>query len=465
MIAYMRNAPYADIQAIPRPSEEQTLPSVAAQVWIANGYPGWFETVRRVFHGSNRFERQRALHEGFIHSFEVLNGLGYFSVQEMLAHHSYLPFLDAFSSTEALGMVREMLCADNFGRLNALPGIGLRNLLDPNAKYCPECAKQDLLNDGVVHAMRVHQFLWLDCCPHHGCRLGYCWDGQRGSSPARYGIASESEVRNVLLPSVLNKVEKSPTQLLGRWAIAAFDGQLAGCTRRARLASLNYGAARRFGNARNFSRTLHELLTHTYGREFLQKIGMSVTSGPMRYWPELLLSGSAYLDNPLANLLVISILFSSPNEYRVIQRECELVRSDRSCAEQYRQRGGVRVTLGLSLAKSLLTEKSLRSIAREQNLDEGTVASLLDTFPRIRERRSFSIVRARKRRMRRTLVRFLETSAPRTRQSFRAYDSAAACWLKKNDREWYDHHLAPAVAGRPLGSRSCHSDTHRASGG
>lgn len=458
----MRNVPRVDIQVIPRPSEEQTLPSLAAQVWIANGYPGWFETVRRVFHGSNRFARQRALHEGFIHSFEVLNGLGYSSVQEMLTHHSYLPFLDAFSSTEALGLVREMLCADNFGRLKNLPGIGLRNLLDPNAKYCPECAEQDLLNYGVVHARRVHQFLWLDYCPHHECRLGYCWDGRRGLSPARYGIASENEVRNVLLPCVLNQVEKSPTQHLGKWAIAAFDGQLPGCTRRARLACLNHGAASRFGNARNSNRALHELLTHTYGREFLQKIGMSVTSGPMRYWPELLLSGSAYLDNPLANLLVISILFSSPNEYRRIQRECELVRS---CAEPYQQRGGVRVTVGLSLAKSLLTEKSLRSIAREQELAERTVASLLDTFPRIRERRSFSILRAQRRRMRRTLVRFLETNTPRTRQSFRAYDSAAACWLKKNDREWYDHHLAPAVAGRPPGSRTCHSDRHRASGG
>jgi hypothetical protein len=361
------------IANIPVPQADQTIESLAALVWMRNGWPSWRLAVEALF-GRPNVELGRCRHVGLIPFFSRLTGgVAGISVEQ----HSYLSIFKPFMAREQYRrIIAAMEGNKRLGPLCRRPA----DIVREHAVYCSSCIQQELSNLGFAYTHRVHQVVGVRVCHRHDEPLRRLIAPK--DSLAALGILCNSEAESPSWhpesPDATNEI----TQGMRRYAqfvAASLRGDMPHASVQDRLSAI----ADRLGMAKNsyfpdypalvrLSRTLKE----QFGRSFLEDLGVAYLTDVTEHLPRILLGKKAYTEDPLANLVVLAALFESPPEY--------VSAIGQPCADS----SGRRIKLPVDLVKDFVAGTNVRSMARTYRLSATEIHSCLVRFPEIERRRA-----------------------------------------------------------------------------
>lgn len=438
------------IRIIPITHPDQSFQSIAAHIWVANAFSAWTYVARATFGGGQKSAAQMPFHSGIAHCFAVLNGMGASSAIDLLAKHGFLIFFKPFLSEATYQWALDRILSDRPNNLSNVLGIQAAPLLTPISRYCPECAREEIAAYGYAYAHRVHQLRCVELCPDHGCSLTAGAAGEL-SPVASHGILGAIEYRRLAWTTTSARAERSAgrgARRLANWARLALAGEIPLLPREPRLRLIGDMLAQTTRTDGSLESRLQRVLTDTYGKAYLERIGLPLNRGTTAYWPGLFIAGTAYADNALANLLVLVALNDSPGDMAAILRELPS-RGDANAQSVAAGASRIRfrVAPSLSILKSLLGVRSFNRIGQLHRLGSGTVAQLANALPAVMRRRPEALRRARRRQMRRQLERFLAFAPHPNRERFERSNRAACHWLRNNDADWFNEKL-PAYATR-----------------
>lgn len=441
---------------IPLAFPDQTLESIAALTGLANGLSLGRETIDRVF-GSPNIRTDLALHAGFRRAYEVLRGLGYNSYKQFAESHGFLPFFRPFVPTETYERAEHKLESNSVTGLWHLLAMSNFTLRRGAYRYCFECITESIRQRGYACARRTLQVRGVDFCPEHGTPLVTTAPGVRLEGSRSCGLivpSADDDWRQALVP--ITPLSGAPAwHRFGVWVDAVLNGEFPILSVELRTALMQRRIneiPREQGDPSSLGGRCERYLIRTYGSDVLEKLELPVLDGITQHWPAFLIFGTAYMEHPLANLLVISALFHSPAEFAMRAVDIQGISGPVVAVKPKpaaRPRG---VTLDISILRAFYREHSIHEIARQRGLDHGTVESICRLHPDLQERREQFHWRQLRKRMRQKIDKFLQTSPRANRSSAEKHDRSVLDWLRRHDRDWIDERLPTKRPPRPLRS-------------
>lgn len=433
----------------PSPLRDQTIESVGALAWAKNPWSTWMETAKAVF-GAATTSAGSAIHAGVGHCFDVLSGLGYASPEDLLANHSYLPLFRPFLTSRAYELSQQSMIGGNIRRLVNLSKL---RVIEPGLRFCPACISSDLEHHGYSYARRTHQIVGVQACHLHGVSLlKLCDEGSDGF--ARHGLLMP-ETDGVPMTWQLNKaVGDEPSRFSIRYAqfaAAALTGTLQVVQVQHRQAAYRQRIGRELTDAKTTLISLTGLIRSQISDAALSHMGLGLASPATANWPAIFLDGSGYANHPVANLLVIALLFKDAADFNHATAN-----SDADNATENLNSGSIgvgipRVGMTMALIKSLMRPGTLAEIASKHGLDIDTVKKLLASYPSLLQRRPMALWRCRRSACRATLLKLVADNPKWKRSNAELAIRAEYEWLMRHDRAWLDNQLP---ASRPKSVRT-----------
>lgn len=183
---------------------------------------------------------------------------------------------------------------------------------------------------------------------------------------------------------------------------------------------------------------LAALLMQAYGRPFLELLALRPDSAPTFGWPALLLYGRFLSADPIANCLLIAMLFGSANEYNEEISKTTTTPSDNE--ENPKPLIGChRITS--EVLRDVLGPERLIDVADRHGISRSQLLKWVAGYPGLSERRKLSAGRIQLRRNKRTILEHLAKNPGQSRtQAARTVRSEIAKVIR-NDRGWLDQHL------------------------
>lgn len=358
----------------------------------------------------------------------------------------YAPFVDAERFRRALDLIH----GTQFNGANEILGRRSSVVFRDRPAFCPECLKEDVSSRRTPYYRRVHQISAVLCCPNHGVPListcCACGSGQsherRPMLNCRHcGASLEREA-----PHLEGGSRASLQWRLAKSVQAAMNGTLPGVDAGIRLGTLRGRVARdiktRSGTVGdNLARTL----TEAYGHQFLDSLGLPTDSLPTLAWPALFLQGRLFAAKPIANCLVMALLFESVEDYA-----SEINDAVRRGVQQPLGRNSLtsatRVTM--TVLKDLLRPMSIEDVAKKHSIDPGDLKRWVAAVPGLAKRRADSGARVTLRNCKKIILQRLERQPDYSRTGADSQQKREVAIVRMYDPAWLDRYL-PSKRGKP----------------
>jgi hypothetical protein len=441
------------------PVPGQTIESMVAANWLWNSWTSW-EGAAKVVFGSSKTKSGSLIHGGWSEAFEALQGEGFSSPLELIERHSYLPLFRPFADKATYQRLSTALAQGEVTKLSALCRSSATRV--GSIRFCPACAAEDLRRLGYAVARRHHQVSCVEACPKHGVlTIPLTSSAPAVERLAEHGLfvpkpdacRSQHDTLGVEQATHASSAQVRYASLIE----AALTGQLPPSPHHVRQQTILARLEDRYGAARIPGRTLVKLLREAFADSALAEAGLSLASNGGECWPALLVDGSAFSHHPIANLLVVALLFDDVPDYLNALEAIDIAPPQARLPPSGMQFGSIASVLQPALIKDCLRDLSLAEVAHRNGLDLTTVRSVLRQFPRLARQRQQSCFR-RKRKTHRAAALELKRTHPRAaRQDLKNLSNADYAWLAQNDRQWLDEQF-PMV--RPPRDRSHLYDIH-----
>lgn len=291
---------------LPTPYPDETIYSVCARYADRMRFPAHY-LVNELLFGRRHKKNSGGLFQGLT---QVACWYPHLSADDLLEHHTILPFFAPFLSVERLATVRKwMLNAD--GKPLNLYTSTTSNLISPPAKlrYCSKCVAEHRRRWNETYWNRLHQLPGIHVCPKHHCclntsnvRIGV--SNQYVSAESCLGESTETELNCFTEFDPLQaELAKNAIQLFGK---QFWEDDL----RRRYIAVLtNKGYATHSGTVRLKKLTNDIIERHT--EEKLKQYGLKISQLTRRNaLSSLILSKKSR--PPVHHLLLISFLNHDP---------------------------------------------------------------------------------------------------------------------------------------------------------
>ena len=412
------------------------MESVGALAWAKNPWSTWMETAKAVF-GAATNNARTIIHAGVGPCFDALSGLGYYSPQELLANHSYLPIFRPFLTPRAYELSQQLMVEGNVRRLVNLSKF---RAIAPSLRFCPACKSSDLKEHGYSYAHRSHQIVGIKACHLHGISLlELCAEGSDGF--ARHGLLMPETDGTPTTWQLTKPAEEEPSQFSIRYAqfvAAALNGTLRFVQAKNRQAAYRQRMSREPNGVKITPTSLTGLVRSEISDATLSHMGLGLASTATANWPAMFLDGSDYANHPVANLLVIALLFRDVADFNQAAAN-----SDADEATEHVNLGSIgvgipRAGMTMALIKSLLRPGSLVEIASKNGLDLYTVKKLLASYPSLAQRRPIALRRFERSVRRAKLQDFMADNPQVKRCDAELAMRAEYEWLMRHDRAWID---------------------------
>lgn len=431
----------------------QTIESLVAANWLWNSWSSWEDAAKAVF-GSSKTKSGSLIHGGWSEAFDALQVTECSSPLELIERHSYLPLFRPFADGATYLRLSTALAQGEVTKLSALCRSSATRV--GPIRLCPVCAMQDLRRRGYAVARRHHQVSGVQACSQHGVlTVPIASVTPAVERFAEHGLLVPTPDAFPLQHDAL-AVQQAPraSSAQVRYATmveAALTGQLPPAPHPDRQQAIRARLEERYGAARTPGTTLVELLREAFAEPALAEAGLSLAPSGNKCWPALLVDGSAFAHHPIANLMVVSLMFDDVADYLGALEATDIASPETQLHTTGMQFGSIASVLRLSLIKDCLRDLPLGEVALRHGLDLTTVRSVLRQFPRLaRQRRRCGF--RRKRRAHRGAALALKRTHPRAaRQDLKNLSNADYAWLAQNDRQWLDEQF-PLV--RPPRDRS-----------
>lgn len=386
---------------VPLPVRDQTIDSLVAATWLRNPISNWGAATSAVFGQKRRKESRGILQAGWRNAFVTLDGAGYSTPNELLAAHSYLPLYQPFMRVKLYEDLRSLLLNGELVRLTAMTRT--RVLTAGPVRYCPLCAAKEVLQSGYAVAHRSNQISGVMTCSEHGVGLiSFAPTGR---------FAIELEERGLHIPSAsalashpqsaLSGDARSPKPAELRYAKfveAALSGELTHASLGARQVAFSDRLDERFQARGAPGSTLSRLIREGHSAAALREAALDIPLARAAHWPAFVTDGDSYAHHPVANLLVISVLFDDVDDYK--RAITMAAGTDRSLKEEsFGLHVGVpNPKVNSHFIKDCIRGLSLKEVARRHEMSSATVRMFLEKFPRLAHQRDQASLRRRLRR-------------------------------------------------------------------
>jgi hypothetical protein len=361
------------IANIPVPQPDQTIESLAALVWMRNGWPSWQRATKAIF---NRPTLDLAAwrHAGISSLFRHTIGT---EPAAAVDDHSYLPIFRPFIPESVYGSMAADLAESRF--FGGRGGSSYPQVIHQQAHYCTACMRQELAALGFAYMHRLHQINGVTVCLEHGEPLQYVIAPK--DSIAAHGILCSGIDNQSLWQLTGSDSAAGISKGMRRFAqfvAAAIRGDIAYTSVQVRMSviahRLNMPDNSYFPGYSALAK-LDRILKEEFGASFLERAGVAYLASLKEHLPDILLAKRIYTDNPIANLLVSAALFSSPAEYvAAVNDQCW--RTARS-----------RIKLPIGLVKDLIGGAGMYEMTLKYRVQQSQIGMYLSLFPEIAARR------------------------------------------------------------------------------
>lgn len=184
----------------------------------------------------------------------------------------------------------------------------------PAPAICPNCVVFDYKNYGFSWFRRTHQAASMRCCTIHGCTLlDACPScGEKFSSRHLPALAC----RQCGAPLQAADTGAPAELATARIVQAIYEGRIPPAPTELRLATLRTRVSERVSNRSGIvgDNLARQLIRH-FGRDLLHSLNWAPDSSPTFAWPMLLIHGLHFVNHPTPNILLITMLFDSAEDY------------------------------------------------------------------------------------------------------------------------------------------------------
>lgn len=432
---------------IPRPQPDQTMKSLAALAGIRNGICGPKGIANVMFGLVAARDLEPDFHYGSRNLFHLLNGAGYSSCESFHDHHGAIAFFRPFTNPAIYERARHKLIQNSSFGIATLLGISNMSPFVKGNRYCRSCALSEFESLGYAYPHLSHQIAAIDRCPTHGTLFGVLSKEHRGVVEI-WGLLVFDNFSTSLDDFVLEEVKPLPggaeIAKLGAWIDSLFKGNLAPSPTAARQEAIlarHERVARAGSEVRSTPAGIEQLISQTYSAEYLRHVGLPLRDGPTAHWPTQLVGSKVFSDHTLGNLLILSALFDSPQQFN--QEITTVSATERVAAKATPPAPGVpRSAMTLSLIKDILCLPRLVDIAEKHGMRREAIGYRLNQNPSLRKRREKHLHSMEQRKNRRALETAF-TANPNIKISHfnRGYPKVFS-WLIRHDRSWLFSFLA-----------------------
>lgn len=306
----------------PTVQPDQTFSSIAARIWLENALPSYRDAAKELF-GFPGTNADNLLFAGISHAYDVLHGAGYCTKREWLNQHGYLSLYRPFVPSDLYDYVEWRLLSDDSTFLRkslALTPFATHHSFE-NKHYCPTCATQDINTLGFAYARRTFQVPGVHFCHKHGIPLRAVRD-DAPQAASQYGIlvCDPSELPGLLANTLVEEgVRTSRAQRgFGLWIAALLRGAIpiqGSGGRHAIIMSRLHEMTTMNGQLGSVEQRLKGLLLRAHYLPPASGAASYSYSTSLANIAEGFLTTNRYYYDPVANLLVLSALFDTPEEY------------------------------------------------------------------------------------------------------------------------------------------------------
>lgn len=444
----------ASLPNLPTVHNDQVLASIVAITGLHNGFRASKESTERIL-GSPAIKLDRTFHAGLQHAYDMLGHAGYDSFEQFAENHSFLPPFKPFLPVATYARTLEKLKSDEVTGLAKMMDSATLTGHRMGYRFCYQCVERSLASSGYAFAQRTHQITGVDFCPHHSVALAVARKDLCSESPIEQGLIIKSEWANWrdFLAPITPLSDSESWREFGKWVYMVMTGNFPMASLETRTAVLQQRLnemPRTKGDPSSLAARIENHLIRTYGEKVFEGIGLPVLTGVTGHWPAFLVHGTAYTQHPIANLLVISSLFSSPAEYaeRIRSVQATMLPDERIVPSVAAR--PLHFAFDLSMIRMLYRNTSILEIARIIARDSGTVESLLRLHPQLAERRERFHAWVARKRKRRVVEQLILNNPRATRSTVMENHKNTYNWLVSHDSEWFNSILPSTRAPKRI---------------
>lgn len=355
----------------------------------------------------------------------------------------YAPFVDAERYRRAIALVH----GTRINGANEIIGLRAFGVFRHKPAVCLKCLEEDLSIGKPAHYCRTDQILAVACCPKHGTPLitTCCSCGAKLSHDEQPALncrhCGAKLAHNESHPD--RGFRASLQWRLAKFIQAAILGHLPNANADVRLGALRARVARDVNSrSGNVGDNLARTLSSAYGQPFLSSLGLLTDSAPTLAWPALFLQGHRFVSDPIANCLVMALLFDSIEDYAN-----EVAIAVRQGVQQPLGRNMQFSATAVTIAvlKDLLRPLSIESVAKKHSIEPTELQRWVVALPGFSKRRLESGARVTLRNSKRNILKHLKQHSNNSRSSVAAKHRQEIVFVRKNDPAWLDHHLPPRM--------------------
>lgn len=393
--------------------------------------------------GSSSIRMERPLHAGFEYLAEILDIGSRLTGRELAQAHSMLGFFRPFSAPSRYERALDLASGSRATGIFELIGAREFGVFRDSPACCLDCIANDAAEHLPPRYRRAHQVLACQVCSDHGTPLTTHCDFCGAS--LRYADLPSLVCRScgtTLQPGHLDADLASNLSLTVRLAEtiqSCLDGTLAVTREAIRLFALRERIREIVTNRSGVvGDNLALRLSRTYGMPFLKMLGLAPNAAPTLGWPGLLIHGGLLSADPVANCLLIALLFESVGDYNdavstILHAPIEPDEGRKPVT------GSQQVTR--AVLRDVLGPERLIDVAERHGLNGKTLHGWVAAYPGLSERRKGSAIRIQLRRCKRRILGHLRAHPGQSRtQAAMTYGSEIAYALR-HDRTWLDRHL------------------------
>jgi hypothetical protein len=329
-----------------------------------------------------------------------------------------------------------------------------------NPAICPECVASDLNEVGFAWYRRTHQVLAVTCCPNHGTTL-------LDACPFCGEKISMHDLQTLTCGQCNSSLrfldQGTPAELAAARVVQAiYEGRFPVAPSALRLATLRTRVAERVSSRSGIvGDNLARVVVQHFGRNLLNSLSWAPDMSPTFAWPILLIHGLHFMSHPTANILLISMLFDSVEDYATALKQQRIF----GLAETI---DGPRPLVGACNITPALLRASYRHTIEEAAVIAGgsdkRLCFWLSAYPGLRARRKAFFARQQPKRDRKILEAHVRHHPQATRTSLKQVCERQLWRIRTTDPAWLDRTIPRNTGGRPVTNHHKNSPPMRGDG-
>lgn len=421
---------------------DETTFNYANRIALLTGAVDRQQTVATLF-GYAHIRVERPLHAGFGHFTRQFIGAVDASSECLAEAHSMLSLFKPFISQERYERALKLVTGGRANGIYELVGARASGVFRQTPACCLGCVEHDLRNRRPPHYRRTHQVTACQVCPEHGAPLTThctsCGAHLRYTKlPTLDCLVCGARLQQGRLDIVLAP-DQALMVTLAQVLHAGLNGSMAAVHESVRLRVLRERTQRLLKRkSATIGDNLAAHLTSAYGRSLLELLQLRPDVAPTFGWPALFLYGRFLSADPIANCLLIALLFDSINDYNdeVSEAKASLPEIKKNPKPLI---GCHRITE--KVLRDVLGPDRLIDVANRHGISKSQLSKWVAGYPGLSERRKLSAGRIQLRRNKRTILEHLARNPGQSRTQVARTIKSEITHVIRNDRNWLDRHL------------------------